>query len=158
MTDKQNEGGLKSCPFCGDSALLEGTGDNRFWIASCVNIDCYVQPSTDTCSSKSEARASWNHRAGEMAEWTKEVPTEEGLYFLAIKYGDADWYAIVVEVEHSLGEYYVRSHLFENNVYQDMFQCWCDYETNTENIMAADDCEVRWRKIPTPPLPGKEGM
>ena len=143
---------MRECAHCGGDAEMIDTNTEGFYV-QCEK--CYV--STDFYDTPEEARAAWNRRTGEMAEWTEEVPTEEGWYWLAIKDGDADWYAIVVEVEQSLGKYYVRSHLFEDAVYQDMFQCWCDYETNTENIMAADDCEVRWRKIPTPPLPGKEG-
>ena len=139
MTDKQNEVELLACPFCGGNALLEDFSDGRFWHVSCVDGDCDIQPETDTHGSESEARAAWNRRA-ETADWTSEVPTEEGFYWVLRKYDTM----MIVYVCNIVGRMEVHG---SSNPHQLLMEAYID----SYDIVA-------WSKIPTPPLPGKEGM
>ena len=154
---------LKTCPFCGateeqtagdikpDAVSLVDTSEYEESLPFCMMcLGCGIR--TDDYQTEEEARDVWNRRAVPTPQWSSEPPDKNGWYFMAVKDGDEEWYSLVVDVEHSLGEWYVRSHLFENDIYQDMFQCWCEYETSVENIMETN-CEIRWLPISTPPMP-----
>ena len=77
MTDKQNEVGLLPCAHCGSKARYE-TQASVLYAVACDGKGCGAM--TGWFDTPAEARAAWNRRAGEMAEWTEEVPTEVGIY------------------------------------------------------------------------------
>lgn len=54
---------LKSCPFCGSSALLKssGFGVGTYYV-TCGNPECEVSPSTSYYNTEKEAADVWNHR------------------------------------------------------------------------------------------------
>ena len=146
MTDEQNEVELDVCPFCGKEPAVEKycIGTRIVCLAKnvsgIINHCVYVDGVTE-----SEARAAWNRRA-ETADWTTEVPTEEGYYWTL-----QDDFPDVVYVMHDsrIGKTVVRW-LMESTYNQDIRR-YVDQRTRNGK-------PLYWKRIPTPPLPGKEGM
>lgn len=58
---------LKPCPFCGaipiEKKQHEFSGNQVLHWICCINLECYVMPSTDKFYSISQARDAWNRRA-----------------------------------------------------------------------------------------------
>jgi len=168
MTDKQNEVGLDVCPFCGCTGAVYShrniEDSEKPYSVRC--FDCTIK--TGYFATKAEARASWNRRAvkesgerSQESEWTNEVPTEEGWYWAC--YGDGALCDIeLVQIVYDddllpLTPLVLRS--FDVAVALNRKE---HDEPFLKLLMTLErylDCHyVRgWRKIPTPPLPGREG-
>ena len=147
MTDKQDKEVLDVCPFCGREPSIgrvelekdqqtNGFGQYGYFIHCfpyCDEDGREVQ--THLYATIEAARAAWNRRA-EAAEWKKNLPSMEGFYFAYCN----DQINRVVEVHTNFL----------------VMQC------NTGRAMDIgrfiEKYKPLWYKIPTPPLPGKEGM
>ena len=164
MTDQQNESELLPCPFCGGEGQDRKNYENNTWIYSVRCKECDV--TTDFYGSKKKAIAAWNRRVEtknsesdelyvsyklglekgleinrqNTADWTSEVPTEEGFYWVLRKYDTM----MIVYVCNIGGRMEVHG---SSNPHQLLMEAYID----SYDIVA-------WSKIPTPPLPGKEGM
>ena len=80
------------------------------------------------------------------ADWTTEVPTEEGFYAVYFANKDTNKRA-VAHVAFNRGEFVITL-VYEN----DKHACWFLKD------WSGDSSPTHWFRIPTPPLPGKEGM
>jgi len=71
---------LKPCPFCRCVSVGIRFDDptERQFVAQCDYCLCR----TDYYDKESEARAAWNRRAVPAPQWTTELPTQSGQYWL----------------------------------------------------------------------------
>lgn len=90
---------LKPCPACGSEAVITGCGGLR---AICKNWDC--QMTGPRKMDRDDAAAAWNALPRPL-RWTKEPPTEPGVYWLR-KDSSVD----VVKVYRENGELFVLYH------------------------------------------------
>ena len=74
---------LKPCPCCVSKRIMMFSAPKKrgyklidWYFCRC--LDCKIR--TDEYLDKAGARAAWNRRIA--GQWTKETPTEEGLYFV----------------------------------------------------------------------------
>lgn len=74
---------LKPCPYCGETPKRPrdffGTDGENLWGVSCENVNCHVDIGV-WHEDESEAIHMWNALPRPL-RWTKEPPTEPGLYW-----------------------------------------------------------------------------
>ena len=141
MTEEQNEE-LLPCPFCGSDHITE-LSNRGFMYVRCE--DCRTQ--TRGYKQYAEARAAWNRRV-ETAEWTSEEDWRETLSL------EKGWYWYISDDQEHTIVYY--------NGWRVIFHGDHDVDVGLRSFLLEYITEFsaypRFRHIPTPPLPGKEGM
>ena len=139
---------LRPCPFCGGEAdyfYNADDGEVSDVTVSCTNLSCwFCIKDTDyvgsfpPCDTFEEAAELWNRRAGEMAEWTKEIDTDYSKIFIAH----------CNDGRKRLVEFVSNSFVVVNG----------NIRNGIDIFSFIDRYDPLWYKIPTPPLPGREGM
>ena len=124
---------------------------------SCTNLSCWFclkdsdyVGSFPPCDTFEEAAEFWNRRAVKESEWTNEVPTEEGYYSVAY-IGAFGKVMLQVQVNH-------------NSYYRELcVKCERSESVIPISNFVANKTKLSWSRpmlwlrIPTPPLPGREG-
>ena len=167
MTDKQNEVELLApCLHCGREmrasnsighCLFSNEPGRNGWFLYCMECGLLFGYDTDYAGeyeTPKAVRAAWNRRAEtenseideKTADWTTEMPTEEGFYAVYFANKDTNKRA-VAHVTFDRGEFVITL-VYEN----DKHACWFLKD------WSGDSSPTHWFRIPTPPLPGKEGM